>query len=213
MSSKKLPILPSHAGKWLRYVVAFSVTLGVGLAPLLGRVRVPGFTPIIELFPVNVQTAAVPFAAFLMAIPAVLVQYFAGERVRFFRPRVVLALSAVLFALVLSLFSLYDDYVIQVQPNGGADTLSYIVGSRMDPNCVCAKKHLPIRQCIGPQISADPLEIDSCYDEAELRARKKYLSLTWILLTATFGILIGLLVLKESTVAGAKSSKKKQKKR
>ena len=45
------------------------VTLGVGLAPMLGKIHVPGFSPIAEVFPVNLQRGVLPFATFLLAIP------------------------------------------------------------------------------------------------------------------------------------------------
>lgn len=213
--AEKLPVLPRHASKWLRYVIAFSVTLAVRLAPLLGRVRIPGFSPIIELFPVNVRAVAVPFAAFVMAIPAVLVQYFAGERIRFFRPRFVLSLALTLFALLLILFYLYGTYVIQVQTIGGAGSLSYIVGSKMKTKCECMKKQMDIVPCIGRAISTSSQEVDDCDEDQELRRRKILLSMTHIVMTACFGALVGILVLKENEQPPSpqrrKASKRKKK--
>lgn len=197
MVTKPLPLLPGHASKWLRYVIAFSATLAVGLAPLLGSVRIPGFSPIVSLFPVNVRTSMVPFAAFVMAIPAVLVQYFAGERIRFFKPRLVLVLSAALFGLIMMLFLQYNEYVVPVDTLGKGGTISYIVGTRMKPSCECAKKHLDIVPCIGNAISAAPVEVDDCFEPPDLRHRKGLLSITYIVMSACFGSLIGVLVLKE----------------
>jgi hypothetical protein len=55
--SSDLPALPRTGRKFLVYLLAFTVTLGAGVGPLLGVIRVPGFIAIGELFPLNLQRA------------------------------------------------------------------------------------------------------------------------------------------------------------
>src|ERR1051325_9051667 len=52
----------------------FFLTLGVGLAPLLGKVGVPQFRPLATLIPLNLEEGVFVAAAFILALPTVGVQ-------------------------------------------------------------------------------------------------------------------------------------------
>src|SRR5438128_2320980 len=64
----------------MRYVVGFSVSVAVGLAPYLGRVRVPLFSPMLSLIPASLQDIALPLSSAAMGIVAVLVQWYGAHR-------------------------------------------------------------------------------------------------------------------------------------
>jgi hypothetical protein len=182
-----------------RYILAYLVTLGIGLAPVVGKVRVPGFTSIAEVFPVNLQRGLAPFATFIMAIPIVCTHFFsldrgAGSRSldRLFR----LVLPAVI-VLPLLLFYLYSSWVIQVDFEGGRQSAAYVVGDEMRRDCECAKRNLDIQTCIAEWLGANPAAVTNCYPRAETNARRAGLAIVYLLMMLGFGTLIALIVLKE----------------
>src|SRR5215469_3210132 len=67
--------LPRLASDWVRYLLGFSVSIAVGLAPYLGLVGVPLFTPLLSLIPQSLQSIAIPISIASMGIIAVLVQW------------------------------------------------------------------------------------------------------------------------------------------
>jgi len=195
----QLPKLPETAGKYLRYILAFGVTLVVGLAPLLGKVHVPLFTAILDVFPLNVSESLIPFAAFIMTFPAVAVQFF-GEDViastdlnRWF-----LWTFAFIAPLTIALYVYYSFTVTLVNFEGQKGMAAYVTGTHMLPTCPCTHQPpLQITSCIGNRITLNPAEVTDCYPAAEINPRKAILSALYMMLMLGFGMLIGLLVLKE----------------
>jgi xanthosine utilization system XapX-like protein len=196
----QLPELPEHGGKYLRYILAFGVTFVVGLAPFLGKVDVPLFTAILDVFPLNVSESLIPFAAFIMTFPAVAVQFF-GEDVipsenlnRWF-----LWTFAFIAPLTIALYFYYSFTVTLVNFEGQKGMAAYVYGTHMLPDCPCATHQPPLRitSCIGNAISLNPAEVTDCYPADEINPRKAILSALYMVLMLGFGTLIGLLVLKE----------------
>lgn len=200
-ASSDLPPLPPIGRKFVVYLVAFTVTLGVGIGPLLGVIRIPGFIAIGELFPLNLQRAVAAFAAFLLALPAVGVQFFGGDRFPAGRLKaaftiVFVALFAGIFAGILALYLAYTSWVVQVEV-GGNLSAAYIVGPRMLPDCLCVARKLQITSCIGPVLDTNPAHVENCYPREDIVARKNGLSLLYFVAMFSFGVLIGLVVLRE----------------
>jgi hypothetical protein len=196
-ASSNLPALPKISRKYVVYFLAFIVTLGVGIGPLLGVVRVPGFIAIGELFPLNLQRAVAAFAAFLLALPAVGVQFFGGDR--FDARRLKAAFTIVfmaLFAGILALYLTYTSWVVHVEL-GGNLSVAYIVGPRMLPDCLCVARKLQITSCIGPILDTNPAHVEDCYPREDIVARKNGLSLLYFFMMFSLGVLIGLVVLRE----------------
>lgn len=182
------------------YLLSFGVTLAVGLAPLLGKVHVPGFTAILDVFPKNLSQTLIPFVAFIMALPAVAVQFFEEDVIA--RTRLnhwFASVFALIATLVIGLYIVYALTVTQVNYEGEHGVAVYVTGSRMKGDCPCAthKPPLPITSCIGGPITTNPAQVDSCYEAAEINLRKAILSMMYMLLMLSFGTLIGLLVVKE----------------
>jgi len=197
MLKDDLPQLPPPGRKYLVYFVAFTVTLGVGLAPFLGLVKVPGFISIGELFPLNLQKAVAAFAAFLLALPAVGVQFFAGDRFNARRLKTAFAIVAVVLLIgILVLYAMYTTFVAQVEI-GGNLSAAYVVGPKMLPDCPCVAQRVQISSCIGPVIDTNPVHVEDCYPREDIVARKNTLSLLYLIVMFVFGVLIGLVVLRE----------------
>lgn len=196
-ASSDLPALPGTGHKFFVYLLAFTVTLGVGIGPLLGVIRVPGFIAIGELFPLNLQRAVAAFAAFLLALPAVGVQFFGGDRFHAGRLKAAFKIVFVaLFAGILALYLTYTSWVVHVEL-GGNLSAAYIVGPRMLPDCLCVARKLQITSCIGPVLDTNPAHVEDCYPREDIVARKNGLSLLYFFVMFSLGVLIGLVVLRE----------------
>jgi hypothetical protein len=73
------PPPPPATRRWVTYVLAFSVSVAVGLAPFLGVLKIPLFSPLLDLVPDSVRTRLIPLTSALMGLLAVVVQWFSEE--------------------------------------------------------------------------------------------------------------------------------------
>src|SRR5882672_2930175 len=77
----KTPKMPTPlAQKFVRWLLGFGVSVSIGLSPYLGKTGIPGFSPLLSLFPLNVPEVAIPLSAFLMGVVAVVVQWLGNRR-------------------------------------------------------------------------------------------------------------------------------------
>src|SRR5436305_6589365 len=73
--------LPPLASTFIRYLLGFSVSVGLGLAPYLGKLDIPGFSPMLSLIPDSLQNVAIPLSTAAMGIVTIWVQRYGSERV------------------------------------------------------------------------------------------------------------------------------------
>jgi hypothetical protein len=197
--------------KYRDYLLSFGVTLAVGMAPLLGKVHVPLFTAILDVFPRNLSQTLIPFVAFIMALPAVAVQFLGDDVVaRKHLNRWFAWNFAFLALLTITLYVVYSYTVTQVSFEGEHGVVAYVTGSKMLDDCPCVARRLPITTCIGEAITVNPLQVTACYDPAEINLRKAILSTLYMMLMLSFGTLIGLLIVREQQ---PQSHRKPQRKR
>lgn len=193
----KQAVLPSSAARYLRYVLAFGVTLAVGLAPLLGKLNVPGFTALLSLYPVGLAEGLVPFAAFVMAMPAIAVQFFAADSFDRSSLRRLFSTYWILLLVVVALcFLAYWKYVVRVPYADGAGTAAYLVCGEQKSTSPCVGEVL--EACIPNKVGLDPKEVANqlCAPQ-NLKNAELILSSAYLILMLFFGGLIGLLVLAE----------------
>ena len=197
MPSSKLSPLTPAGSKYLRYMLSFFVTLGVGFAPLWGG-RVPGFHAILDVYPKDLRDV-IPFASVGMSAVAVGVQFFDGD---FAQRRLKAAFIVTLVMLIVLVFACYIAYkavVIRIEVPASHEKVAFLVGSKPLPTCECAKRGLEIRECIGPAISVNPDEVAACFSREEINRRSMVLAVLYMLVMLSFATLIGLLILKEGT--------------
>lgn len=197
MTAIPFPV-PGPTRRFIRYALAFGCAVGVGLAPLLGRLHWPLFTSILELFPLNLREAVIAFAAFVMGIPSLAVQFYRLETLD--RRMLRRLFGITLFFLLISFIALYSVFtfsVVDVPIRGGDAAMRYVIGVTERTNCECVKRQADIRECIGRYISSNPSVVEACYPRIEVQRHKLYLSLAYFALMASFGTLIGLLILRE----------------
>src|SRR5215831_18218672 len=125
---KKLPKAPPVARLWVRYMLGLGVSVLVGLAPYLGRVKVPLFAPLSALIPLWEQDSLIPLTTAAMGVVAAAIQWYGGERVsrrwlsRWFAGTLILVILAfVLLAYV------HNSVVVAV-PYQGTQSASFLVG-------------------------------------------------------------------------------------
>jgi len=185
----------------VRLAAGFGVGVGLGLAPLLGKVRVPGFSALISLFPPGLGAVVIPLAAFLMGVVAVAAQIFGsavprGRKRLFATTRKVIAI--LLLALLL-LIVLYFLVVVRVEAQG--ETVPVVVGFARLPACGCAAAISDL-QCIE-ELSLRPSAIESCWGTRQVRLCELALGLLYLTVMTSFGALIGIVLGVEQQAARA----------
>jgi hypothetical protein len=197
------------AAKFLRALLAFVITVGVGTSPLWGGGKIPGYQSILDVFPKDLQDV-IPWASMLMSIVAVGVQFASAELLR--RRRIRRAFMATFVAVIVLVFTsyvVYKTFVVRVEVPGAGTKVAYLVGSTPLPSCECAKRGLEIRACIGREISVNPDEVSACFPREQITTRASILSGLYMLLMLALAMLIGLLLLQglKPRSSGARQSK------
>lgn len=198
MKASDLPQPPALAARWLRALVALAVTVPLGLAPLLGKLDIPGFTTLLTLYPDELRNTALALATFAMALVAVGVQFFAGDKTnqRKLR-RAFLVLTAGLFALLVTLAYQHVQHVVTVPVGREGHTLTYVVGAQRLPTCKCQPTEGDSR-CLH-RIGLDPSYHASCWAQADMRRQSFQLLMLYVALMTGIGALVGLLLMKRPT--------------
>lgn len=185
--------LPPLASAWVRYLLGFSVSVGVGLAPYLGRVHVPLFTPLLAIIPLSLQDIAIPVSAASMGLVAVFVQWRKASDVKAWEFQI--ALGSAIAALIL-LIAIEMIGVAHVEVPAVNGKVSFAVGfsTPNKPPCVGLGRD----ECITKKLSLDEANIDSYFGDSQTGIAKLALVLTYVGFTALFGLTVGLLVVRES---------------
>jgi hypothetical protein len=190
------PRLPTPlARRFVRYVVGFGVAVAIGLAPFLGELDLPLFTPLLHLIPRSVRDTLVPLSAALMGLVAVVVQWLGEERLSRVRLRKMFArtLAVAVFSFVL-LFTLHNFIVVRVPIPSLDSTETFIVGfTRPDaPGC----QGFSDSECIK-RLSMNEELIASYWGDRRIALASLCLKLAYLLFTGSFGALVGLLALRD----------------
>lgn len=197
------PPPPQLARKLVRYILGFSVSFAIGLAPYLGRLKVPGFVPLLSLMPDNIQDTAIPLSAALMGIVAVVIQWYGSERVtsvwlrKGFKRALVLALLSFLVLIVV-----HTRVVVRVAyDDGGQKSKTYLIGFfRPNNKPPCSFDDSDV-DCIA-RIGLKESKIESYWGDTQIQIAKLALILPYLLFMSSFGLLVGLLLLKDEEQSG-----------
>jgi hypothetical protein len=192
-NSKRLGVIPPLATYWVRLVLGFGVSVAVGLAPYLGKLHVPLFTPMLSLIPESVQAVAIPLSAASMGMVAVLVQWYGSQKMRrewlewmFMRSIAICILSLILLTAIEFMA------VVRVDVPAVGTTVSFAVGLS-NPNAPpCA--NLGRADCIKHKLSLDETQIDTYFGEREASFTKLAVVLTYVVFMTMFGAMVGLVM-------------------
>lgn len=194
--NSKKPKPPTKLAKqFVRYLVGFGVGVAIGLAPYLGKLDVPLFTPLLTLIPITIQDTVLPLSAALMGIIAVIVEWYGRERLakrtlrKIFIRSLVLVLGAFLVLLVV-----HTLLVVRVPVDGGEDAVSFLVGFERPIRPPCAAD-VSDTECIK-LLTFDPSRISAFWGDKAIRISKLTLMLSYLFFTGMFGYLVGILLLR-----------------
>lgn len=191
MSDSTLPRPPSLAGRWVRFLLGFGVSVAVALAPLLGQRRIPFFEPLLDILPPDERAVAIPLSAMLMGIVAVAVQWYGYQHLAKFRLRRAFGRILVAAVVLLIAFFVVNVYVVSRVPvDGDTAILLHGFGEPGCPECTDTS----VVECLR-QISFDPGSIDRCWGTNNVRSARLVLTLSYLATMCLFGALVGLLVL------------------
>lgn len=192
------PEVPRGVGRTLvRYIAGFGVGFSVGLAPFLGKLRVPGFDALLSLYPPTVRDYLLPLAAFGMATTAVAVTFYGNVGVAFRDLQIAFRRTLVGVGLLfLLLFLVYSAVVVHVPRADGRPT-AFIVALQRQPRCEARCGDLSDETCIAERLSFNPGAVDACWGQGNVRVNRTILSGLYLALMIGFGLLTGLLVLYE----------------
>jgi hypothetical protein len=195
------PPPPPPVRRWVTYMVAFGVSVAVGLAPLLGSQTVPLFSPLLDLIPDIFRKSLIPVTSALMGLVAILVQWFSEEDLdRFARRRalkwcVLVALAGVLTFYVLSIF------VVKNVEYGTGDeraTKTFLIGFVRPYRDPCTAK-VSDAQCIQFQ-SLDEDAVTAFWGDTNVNLANLALSLTYLTFMLGFASAVGIVMYRKGGV-------------
>jgi hypothetical protein len=189
---KPKPKLPRLASDWVRYLLGFTISVSVGLAPYLGLVGVPLFTPLLSLIPRSLQGIAIPISIASMGIIAVLVQWRKRDPAKPLEFRLAISLAIVTLILFVALQILA---VVRVEVPAADQTVSFAVGlgSPQRPPC----ENLSRAACIADKLGFDEAVINGYFGDTQTSLTRLALVLSYIGFMSAFGWMVGLLLLRE----------------
>jgi len=184
------------ARRFVRYVVGFSVGVGVGLAPFLGYFNIPGFRALLNLLPLQLRDGLVSFSAFFMGIVVIALQFYSTERLTSSNRRKLFALAlATMLVGFFALVVLYGDYV-ELVPRGKS-YVGVMISSSRTKACTCPESISDI-DCIS-MLALDEGAVQTCWGSRPLKRVALRLRLAYLSVTCGFGILVAILLLRPSS--------------
>lgn len=182
-------------------MVGFGVSVALGLAPLLGFVKVPGFAALLDLFPTipwDTRKTIIPLSAFAMGVTAVVIQFRAADKITDYRLKAVF--NRTLLGIILTFVALVVSHTLlvrQIRVPAADDEVAVLVGFYRPQTCVQCTPAMSDSACIVDHLSFNPTAIESCWGDVNIRLGFLVLGLSYLSLMATFGSLIGYLMRKK----------------
>ncbi|HEV7571820.1 MAG TPA: hypothetical protein VGQ21_10015 [Thermoanaerobaculia bacterium] len=203
----------SFAADYGRRIRWFGIWFLVGLAPFLGKVKVPGFSALIELYPSSLQGWLIPLSGIFMGMMAVVVEFVGSRHTeeavlsRWFLRNAVVFLLALLL-----LVSVYTFTVVQMERSVGRGSnevpevvnIAVVTGSRTVPqqiagsDCKCPSGQ-PAERCLADS-SLKPDNVALCFGSVRIAFATLALVLLYLVVTGSFVAAIGLLLIRQRSV-------------
>lgn len=202
----EIPAPPPLTQTLVRRILGFGVWVAIGLAPFLGKVRVPGFTALLELYPPSLRWL-IPLSGILMGAVALTVEYVGDRHLeessldRWFRRGLIVWVAS--FVLLLALYPFLVtrvEFATAGEP-GAWDSASFVTGGLTVPAhppgypCECAAG-TPADRCIE-SISFNDVNVRTCFGPTRVAFSNLALAAVYLLLTGSFAAAVGVLVLRQ----------------
>lgn len=194
----KLPRLSGVPRRQLNAILLFGVAFVIGAAPFLGAKRIPGFAPLISVFPERFHTILIPISGILFSVVALAVRFFSDEALtRRGVRRIFTILCVVVAAAAIGLLALWVAYVHEVAELGK----TFVIGWSQRPGCTCPPGD--VADCILGVAQ----EVDACW--RGVFQVKLALFLCYLVAVEGFGVLAGLLVIRPDRRSSEKPAGKR----
>lgn len=184
------------ARQFVRYVAGFGVGVAAGLSVYLGKVRVPGFAPLLDLIPGSIQDTMIPLSSAVMGIVAVVIQWYGGDRLttRWLRRAFgwTILFLAVMFVLlvVVHVFT-----VVTIPIRGGQESVSFQVGFAARPQRPPCEAGVSDAECIE-RLTFDSAKIASFWGDRQINLATLSMIGSYVGFTSSFGLLAGIALLR-----------------
>jgi hypothetical protein len=198
-----MPRLPPLPARFVRLLLALTVSVGVSLAPYLGRINIPGFSTLLKTFPDVLQDIAIPSSTFLMAVIASCIEFFGANAISRRAARktfVALALAAIVSVFLFVALHLMSVTVVEF--GGGKGHTAFVTGfSERGESCLCAPGEKDCVQC-NPKwaparcienISLNPSSVQTCFGYTNVRTASIVLVCAYLELTSLLAAMVGIL--------------------
>lgn len=192
---RRIPGSPATARGFVQYLLGFGVSVAVGLAPYLGKVDVPLFEPLLKLIPRSVHNTLIPLSAALMGLVAVVIQWWGGWHLT--RTWLKTAFRRVLVSTIivfLILCIVHTFVVVRVPILGDKDSVSFLVGFKRPHRPPCTAE-VSDAECIK-HLTFNTAAMESFWGDKQIRLAKLALTLSYLMFTSCFGMLVGLVLLR-----------------
>jgi hypothetical protein len=199
MSSHTKPPPPRLTARWVRYVLAFGVSVVVGLLPYLGKASIPGFTALLSLVPDALHGVAFPISAAIMGILAVWIQWTGGSRPSqtWLRKRFSMTLYQALLGMALLVVA-ETFLVVRLRVNAENRTAVYMRGWERLQTAPCPPL-MSDAECTKRVVPDEEGKLALVWGETQLNLVTLMILGPYFMVTSSFGLLVGLLVLREET--------------
>jgi hypothetical protein len=189
------PPPPPPVRRWVTYFVAFGVSVAVGLAPLLGVLKIPLFSSLLDLIPDFQRHSLIPVVSALMGLVAVLVQWYSEEKLSRARRRRALLPTVFLAMIAAVSFYVVTTYVVVNIDFGGSDhreTGTFLVGFHR-PNDAPCQGVKSDAVCIE-RLTFDQNVITAFWGQDSIRTATLALSAPYLIFMLSFGAAVGIVM-------------------
>lgn len=187
-------LLDSVARGFIRNIGSFGVGVGVGVAPFLGEIPVPGFRPLLQIFPHEVRGELLAMAPLLLGFVAVAVKFYLGEEISRTTLRRWFMVALVGSIACFVVLTYVDQSVIKVPQDKGYRLA--IVGETRKPDCPCNREPVADEDCLkGIQFKAS-----LCWNSRELKNTEFAFKLTYLFVNFGFGVVVGIIMLQRRSL-------------
>lgn len=188
-----VPLPEGTSRRLVSMILGFGVGVGLAAALFLGAKRIPGFEPLIAIFPEEHQTLLIPFSSLLIGLVALAIEFYAGEAIA--RRSIRKSFGMLLLIVITSILTLLVTYVLFVRkvynPIVEAYEMEIIGWSRLPPPfCNCPPGNDV--ECI----EGISYNIETCWSGRSIIMVKLALFFSYLIAIEGFAVLAGLLVLR-----------------
>lgn len=186
-------------------MLGFGISVGIGLAPLLGRLNVPLFTSLLTLIPASLQNRLIALSTTVMSVMAVAIQFYATHELvsveklsRFFKQTLLYSVISFLFFVVVNTF------LVERVPTPNDTYVSFAIGfvRRNIPPC---KAEMTNAQCIAATTMSE-IELRQQWGDQQIKLAELLLQLAYLLVYGHLGALVGLLVMTQQRTSSQTSA-------